>query len=127
MKVPANNEYGDFWWVAHPNGGKNDPLVKRRNEIEIIGGVQDADASYSYDDYALCELDGKFYLFSTSGCSCPSPSETWQVDIGPATLDEIKAHVLSDNIDSWAVKKKQQAEFIALIHEAMLKYNGKIS
>jgi hypothetical protein len=39
----------------------------------------DPDASYSYDDYALCELDGAFYLFNTSGCSCPSPNETWCV------------------------------------------------
>lgn len=33
--------------------------------------------SYEYDDYALCMLDDKFYVFHTHGCSCPSPEETW--------------------------------------------------
>jgi hypothetical protein len=126
MKL-TNEDYGPFWWVAHPEGGKEHPLVKRRYEIEIIGGVEDKDASYSYDDFALCELDGQFYLLETSGCSCPSPSETWGIDIGPATLAEIKAALLSDKVETWSVKRKQLPEFLALIQEAELKYGGKVS
>lgn len=42
-----------------------------------IAESSDPHSCYDYDDYALAELDGVYYVFNTSGCSCPSPSETW--------------------------------------------------
>jgi hypothetical protein len=44
-----------------------------------IAESQDPHANYDYNDYALAELDGTYYAFNTSGCSCPSPSETWEL------------------------------------------------
>lgn len=106
-----------FYWVAHPESGE-DELSKRRYDMEIIGGIVDAEASYSYDDWALVELDKNFYLFSTSGCSCPSPSETCRLEIGPATLDQIEEHVKSENYEGYTVPKRQLDEFLELINKA---------
>lgn len=126
MKLdPAKDRYDqDWWWVAHEDGlDRNNPrsveLVKRRYEIEIIGGVVDQEASYSYDEMALCKLGNDYYLLSTSGCSCPSPSETWGIEIGPTTLSEIKQHIQSGNYQGYTLPKKQESEFLALIEEAM--------
>lgn len=123
MKLdPSKSPYDqEFWWVAHPDGASTDAqfdLVKRRYELEIIGGVQDKDASYSYDDWALCRLGNKYYLLSTSGCSCPSPAETWRIEIGPTSLKKIKTHVESGEYEGYTVPKKQLDEFLALIKGA---------
>lgn len=136
MKLDPNKEHYDqeFGWVAHEDGlstyKSSEPinlveqvLVARRYELEILGGVTDETASYSYDDWALCELDGEYYLFSTSGCSCPSPNETWRVEIGPATLQEIRNHVISGHYDGHTLPKKQESDFIKLIDEAIADAN----
>jgi len=119
-------------WVAHPEalqnsgsyGARDDAgneteqmLVKRRYDLEIVGGVQDKEASYSYDEWALCKLDGQYYLLSTSGCSCPSPSETWRLEIGPATLAQIDAHVRSGAYDGYTLPKKQEEDFLKLLRD----------
>lgn len=44
-----------------------------------IAESEDPFADYGYYDWALAELDGVFYAFETSGCSCPSPYETWSL------------------------------------------------
>ena len=54
-------------------------FIENRERAATIAESSDPNASYSYDDWALCELDGTFYAFNTSGCSCPSPSETWSL------------------------------------------------
>lgn len=130
MKLNPRDEYGGFSWVAHPdglrsnyNGNTKDTdteamLVSRRYDLEIIGGVSDEEASYSYDDWALCELDGRYYLLSTSGCSCPSPEETWRLEIGPATLAEIRGHITDGKYAGYTLPARQMDEFLALIDGA---------
>lgn len=136
MKLdPTKKEYDqEFSWVAHPDAlyyvdkfiygvrqdGGNDiekMLVQRRYDLEIIGGVQDNEADYSYDDWALCLLDNQYYLLSTSGCSCPSPRETWRLEIGPATLAAIEQHVKSGAYAGYTLPKKQEADFIKLLND----------
>jgi hypothetical protein len=131
MRLDPNKEYyeQEFGWVAHPEGtgsyyGRSDldniekEVVARRYELDIIGGISDNDASYSYDDWALAKLDGKYYLFSTSGCSCPSPTETWRIEIGPATLAQVRKHVLDGDYDGYTMPKKQMEDFVALLDKA---------
>lgn len=119
MKLDPKNDYGEFYWVAHPNASPSNEheclLVKERYRIEILGGVLDDEACYEYDEWALCELDGKYYLLSTSGCSCPSPSETWRIEIGPATIAQIKAHVQSGAYDGYTLPKKKETDFLKLL------------
>lgn len=125
MKLDPKKVYDSaFYWVgageseAAGDGDVGQMLHERRYEIDIIGGVEDKEADYSYDDWALCELDGKYYLLSTSGCSCPSPAETWRVEMGPCTLDEIKKRLLAGEYSGYTVPGKQMDEFLALIDYA---------
>lgn len=121
---PEKSDWDQEWsWVAHRDadpaeGSVAAALVKRRYDIEILGGITDDEASYSYDDWALCRLDGAYYLLSTSGCSCPSPSETWRVEIGPATLAEVRKHVLDGDYTGYTLPKRQMSDFIALLDAA---------
>lgn len=78
-------------WIGHPDGNAStgspdfaiyDGLVKGRDRIVVHAESMDG-GSYEYSDKALIELDGQFYLLTNSGCSCPSPSETWVVEAGP--------------------------------------------
>jgi hypothetical protein len=82
-------------WVGSPRyqGEHTDDvlrLIENRARVRVLGGWSDPDAEWSYDEIALVELDGDYYALTTSGCSCPSPSETWCVDFGPATLAELR-------------------------------------
>lgn len=126
MKLdPTKRSYDceEYHWVAHKNigassGSAEEFLIQHRYEIEIIGGIQDNTASYSYDDWALCELKGKYYMLSTSGCSCPSPTETWRIEKGPATLTEIRQHILNGDYEGYTMPKKQEQDFIELLQLA---------
>jgi hypothetical protein len=115
FKLDPEKDYWDqtFGWVGHPNGG--DDFADRRKDMTVIGGITDDEASYSYDDWALVLLDGQYYLFSTSGCSCPSPSETWRVEKGPATLQEIREHVNSGNYEGYTLPKRQHQDFMEVL------------
>jgi hypothetical protein len=124
MKLDPNKDYGDWYWVGHPDAGDTSEISTRRYEVEIHGGIQDEEASYSYDDYCLCELDNKFYLLNTSGCSCPSPTETWGIEIGPVTLEEVRQFILGDHYSGYSVPKRQLAELIALIDRVQLNKYG---
>lgn len=121
--IPGKDSFGqNFYWVGHKNAINTSPmmkrLIKRRYDIEIIGGVIDEEASYSYDEFALCELDGAYYLLSTSGCSCPSADETWIIEIGPATLSQISEHIRGGHYDGYTLPKMKEAEFLKLIDAA---------
>jgi hypothetical protein len=109
----------EFAWVgapqAHPTDEAGKRLVARRFDLLIHGGVYDEDADYSFDDWALVELDGEFYLVNAAGCSCPSHEETWGVDFGPATLGEIRGHLLSGDYSGYSVPARQLRDFINLI------------
>lgn len=122
IRLNQKNEDSSWYWVAHPAGGCDTPettkLIENRYKLWIYGGVEDKEASYSYDDWALVKLGRDWYLLSTSGCSCPSPSETWRIEIGPATLLKIRAHVTGGYYDGYTVPKKQMDDFIALLDAA---------
>lgn len=124
MKLDPNKAIYDqeFDWVAHPdclNKGENEKfLINNRYELEIIGGIQDKDANYNYDDWALCKLGAQYYLLSTSGCSCPSPHETWRIEKGPSSLDDIRKHVVHGDYDGYTLPKKQANDFLSLLDEA---------
>lgn len=62
----------------------------RKSDVEIVLEV-DFGQAYEYDDVALLRLDGAYALATTSGCSCPSPNETW--DVAPTTLAEARQHI----------------------------------
>lgn len=103
-----------FGWVGDPHGEtipkdvNAQLLSNRRADIEILGGCEDPDASYGYDERCVVTLDGQLYLLSTSSCSCPSPNETWTVEMGPSTADEIRAYIKDASYNgytmpAWAV------------------------
>lgn len=135
MKLDPSKRWDQpFYWVAHPDCGTgymsgpasrgapvDSPeamLISRRYDIEILGGIDDEDASYYYDEFALCRLDNDYYLLNTAGCSCPSPTETWTVEIGPATLADIAAFVRGGHYSGYTLPKQREAEFLALIEGA---------
>lgn len=118
-----DDDYSDQW-ICHPdNIGDEDkhPIYRPENraEIEVLGGVSDDDACYSYDDWALCKFRGEYFLFATAGCSCPSPSETWRTEIGPATLQEIRDHVTSGEYEGYTLPKRQEEDFLEMIDRAI--------
>lgn len=110
-------------WVGHPScespSEDERKLIDGRDRIRGIGYVNDAEAYYSYDDYALVQFDGAFYLLNTSGCSCPLPYETWHIVVGPASLDAIEAHLRDEAGEKgYGVTKRQHDEFMELVAEA---------
>jgi hypothetical protein len=112
-------------WIAHPRclnqSDETRKLIARRSEIEVIGEVSDAEADYSFDDYALIRLDSDYYLLNTSGWLCPSPDEEWGIAFGPCSLSDMRTHITSFNnvgVYRYGVTKRQFAEFIAMVDEA---------
>lgn len=91
---PDRTEYS--WAGDHRHNGERsedvDRLIAGRDRIEVLGGWA-SDDDCGYDAAALVRLDGDYFALTTSGCSCPDPSETWQIDFGPATLAELQAWV----------------------------------
>jgi len=83
-------------WIAHPDGGDGDEvsklLIERRADVEVLCEWE-ADIGCEYDKSAVVRLGDVYYALTTSGNSCPSPTETWSVDFGPATLKEVRAWV----------------------------------
>lgn len=125
MKI--SDDWGDSWyWVAHPNAlcGRDvkSPeyaamkyLVDRRSDIDVLGGVIDEDLSWEYDEFALIKLDGDFYLLETSGCSCPSPTETWEIVQGPASLSQIKECLVKGKYHGYTLPARKLQDFLDLI------------
>lgn len=73
-------------WPGHPRGaGAEDgpaarSLTDEPERWKMVHASADPEADYSYDDLALMERDdGTVALVRTTGCSCPSPDETWGV------------------------------------------------
>lgn len=125
MKLDINTDpHGwDSEWIGNPkcdNPGELERLfINRRAEVDVLGRISDDNASYDYDDWAVCELDGAYYLLSTSGCSCPDPSETWGVQMGPLSLEEIRARLVAGEYEGYTVPGRQMADFLAVIDEAI--------
>lgn len=134
MKLDPNKDYyeQEWGWVAHPDalnggpyGGRSSGeaeqfLVDNRYNLNIIGGIADNEASYSYDDWVLVELNGQYWMLSTSGCSCPSPRETWRIEKGPASLADIRKHVIDGDYEGYTMPKKQLSDFVELLDKAEL-------
>ena len=118
LKIDTDSDdyHNTFNWVAHP--ASNLDLEDRRKDMIVLGGITDDDASYSYDYWALVLLDGRYYSFSTSGCSCPSPSETCRIEIGRSTLDGIQKHIESGDYSGYTLPKKQYSQFMEVIEHA---------
>lgn len=80
-------------------------MYDRRSEVDVITTGERDDLSYEYDDIAILHLDGRLGWATTSGCSCPSPSETW--DVTEVSLEEacdklIEMQAPSDYRNDWA-------------------------
>lgn len=68
-------------------------FAENTERADTLAESSDPNASYDYDDYALAVLDGQYYVFNTSGCSCPSLDETWSMHFkgdGPALVDYLE-------------------------------------
>lgn len=108
-------------WVAHPDCTKpseeENKLIGNRGNILVIGEVADANASWSYDDWAIILFDKKYYLLNTSGCSCPSPTETWGIVFGPSSLRDLEEHITTAYDTEYSVVGRQMSEFTAIIEQ----------
>jgi hypothetical protein len=112
----------DEWdWPAHADALPTDALgmalVERRADIEVLGYITDAEADYSFHDFAFIRLDGQWYVLETSGCSCPSPAEEWQISVGPVAVDGLRAAVDAMRSD-WGPTARQWGEFVAMCDAA---------
>lgn len=83
-----------------------------------IAEAEDPHADYSYNDWALCELDGLFYVFYTSGCSCPSPSETWELHFKGGRDETLDWLALPESRQEAFSRGEAFAEFLRKIEAA---------
>jgi hypothetical protein len=100
-------------WIAHPqgSGGDNDRLIERRAEV-LVHAEHDESESYEYEEYAIVSLGDEWFFLETSGCSCPSPSETWQI-IASGTKQE-----LAEKLGAW--ERWTGCERSARVRESLL-------
>lgn len=87
----------DSWdWVCHPDSSQDSDFGKRlvaeRSEVWVVAEWSCPDLSYEYDDYAVVRLGRRYAVLNTSGCSCPSPTETWGV-LFEGTKAEVKQYL----------------------------------
>lgn len=54
-------------------------LIDNAADVKLLCEKSDG-RSYEYDDSALLEYNGVYYVMNTSGCSCPDPCETWGLE-----------------------------------------------
>lgn len=94
-------ENAETYWVGHPDAlayqenitEDQKLLIARRADIILLGNIADTDLSYEYDELAVVKLDEVFYLLQTSGCSCPSPSDTWRVETKSESFKELWEYI----------------------------------
>lgn len=96
------NEDCPYSWVGHPDAGgdyERGPIIDARDDIEILAAISGAER-WEYNEHAFITVNDMYYILHTSGCSCPSPSETWHILAGPCQADEdafIQAHSGNEN------------------------------
>lgn len=106
-------------WPGH--GACNQPndkerfLIANRDKFQIYGEIEDKEMSYEYDEYAVIGDGSQFWLLQTSGCSCPSPTETWKIDCGPCSLPEIEAFIRGGYYSGYTLPKRIEEEFIQAV------------
>ncbi len=112
--------YANESWVGSPRGGNyndaDDNLIKEnRDKVEVLAEVSDPDQDYSYDDTAVCYLEGHgYFLVQAAGCSCDGPEDTWSVSQRFATKEEILAAIDAGEytgctIPDYAIEEIRQA------------------
>lgn len=68
---------------------------------KVVAKSSDPHADYSYDDFALIEIDEYYCVFETSGCSCPDPSDTWGL-VWMGTRNQLSAKISEKWKDSYS-------------------------
>ena len=73
----------DHDWIgsyATSVGADEKILCDNRDKVQVLAEVDDPNQEWAFDVMAICYLRGQgYFICQASGCSCPSPSETWQV------------------------------------------------
>lgn len=90
-------------WPGHPNRKARTEIEKSLQDEperwEFIFLSTDPLADYSYDDLALMKRnDGIYSIIRTTGCSCPSPTETWGEEES-GTIDGLLRHCKNQLMD----------------------------
>jgi hypothetical protein len=115
---PCKVKDSPFRWIGDPDGGVDDSdadniLKLHRDDLVVWGGADDPEASYSYDETALVSYDTEFFVVQTGGCSCPSPSETWQTalvgNLGKISLWFAKGEYKGYTFPQYAMDEIQKA------------------
>lgn len=119
--ISIENEWDKFGWVGSPRCERiramERHLIDRRSDCVIVAGIEDPNANYSYDESAVVRLDGEYFLVQTSGCSCPSPSETWQVVL-KGTLQDIREAIQRGDYGGYTLPEAELSAFLADIEAA---------
>ena len=121
MKYLNEKDQNKWYWTGDPACEEPNALeqlmIDRRNDLEIVGGIEDEDLSYEYDEYVVVRLDGMYYLLHTCGCSCPSPTETWCVVNGPCCLNAIRNVFTSGKYAGYTLPGKKLKELLEMLDE----------
>lgn len=111
-----------FGWVGHPRCEHQKEVerefIANREKLEIIGGVVDETLSYEYNEFAVVKYKRKLYLLETSGCSCPSPTETWYIVHGPSTKKELIKSINAGDYQGYTLPEHLEKDLIAVIEAA---------
>jgi len=124
IKEESVESYWDrpFGWVGHPRcdnpGEFEKQFIENRSKLEVIGGVVDDTLSWEYDDFAIVRYKRHLYLLETSGCSCPSPTETWRVIHGPMKKAELIKEIKSGNYRGYTLKPHIEEELLKVVDAA---------
>ena len=108
----------------NPNSYCPSGFEKRYAHLEVVAGVEDLDACYSFE-YVGVFYDpnaGAYMVGSTSGCSCPSP---WDDDVSEMSryLNRDEAisrfrHVLDESYAKWGTGHVMDAVNAVKNHKA---------
>ena len=111
-----------FGWVGHPRcenqGDVEKEFIENREKLEIIGGVVDETLSYEYDEFAVVRYKEDLYLLETSGCSCPSPVETWHIIHGPITKEQLLSEIKVGNYQGYSLPGHLEKDLLAVVESA---------
>ena len=109
----------------NPNGYCPSGFEKRYAHLEVVAGVEDLDACYSFE-YVGVFYDpnaGAYMVGSTSGCSCPSPWDDVVSEMsGYLNRDEAIArfrYVLDESYAKWGTGHVMDAVNAVKNHEAV--------
>jgi len=73
----------DHDWVGSYTTNVGDDervLCENRDKVQIVAEASDDSLSWEFDYLAVAYLRGHgYFICQATGCSCPSPSETWGV------------------------------------------------